>query len=70
PPAHRFLNQMVGVIPSLGEELGVVAEQHLDALPGPASALGRVDAGRQPERNPCVINDAMNAAGDASETGL
>ncbi len=48
PPAHRFLNQMVGVTTSPSEELGVVAEQHLNALPGPASALGGIDAGRQP----------------------
>ncbi|MBH5338491.1 hypothetical protein IHE55_28365 [Streptomyces pactum] len=33
----------------IGEERGVEAEEDLDALAGPARALGRVNTGGQPE---------------------
>ncbi|MFJ1990751.1 hypothetical protein [Streptomyces asiaticus] len=42
------------MIPGFGQELGVMAEQELDALPGPARALRGVDSGSQPERDACM----------------
>jgi hypothetical protein len=39
------------MVPRFGQELGVVAEEDLDALPGSARALCGVDAGGQPERD-------------------
>jgi hypothetical protein len=39
------------MVPRFGQELGVVAEEDLDALPGSARALWGVDAGGRPERD-------------------
>lgn len=43
PSPHRLLDQVVGVVPCLGQELGVVAEENLDALPGRPRTLRGVD---------------------------
>ncbi|MER8161663.1 hypothetical protein [Streptomyces sp. NPDC094472] len=42
------------MIPGFGQELGVMAEQNLNALPGPARALRGVDSGSQPEQDACM----------------
>ncbi|MCT9010369.1 hypothetical protein [Streptomyces rhizosphaerihabitans] len=42
------------MIPRLGQELGVVAEEDLDTLSGPARALRRIDTRGKPERDSCV----------------
>ncbi|WP_150136052.1 hypothetical protein [Streptomyces hyaluromycini] len=39
------------MVPRISQELGVVAEEDLDALPSPARTLCGVDAGGQPERD-------------------
>ena len=39
------------MVPRFGQELGVVAEEDLDALSGSARTLGGVDSGGQPERD-------------------
>lgn len=49
PTVHGLFDQLVGMISGPCQELCVVAEENLDALPGPARAFGRVHAGRQPE---------------------
>lgn len=49
PPSHRLLDQAVGMVPRLGQKLGVVAEEDLDALSGAARTLCRVDTGGKPE---------------------
>lgn len=49
PPSHRLLDQAVGMVPRLGQKLGVVAEENLDALSGAARTLCRVDTGGKPE---------------------
>ncbi|MFF5277587.1 hypothetical protein [Streptomyces sp. NPDC000133] len=39
------------MLPCLGQELGVVAEENLDALPGPPRTLHGVDTRGKPERD-------------------
>ena len=45
PLLHRLVDEAVRLFSNAVEELGVVAEEHFDALAGTASTLGRVHTG-------------------------
>lgn len=54
PLVHGLLDEAVRLLSKAVEELGVVAQENLDALTGAAGAFGRFPSGVEPERDPGV----------------